>query len=347
MAPTARALPPTTAPPPLPVPRGPISEGLVGHLRHQPPHAVAPLDAPVADAVHGEDEAVSLHLLYELHYRGFADVDDGWEWEPSLLALRRQLEEAFLDGVAAAVGPPQPFAGDVAAALWDLVRSATGPSLSAWVAAHGTRRELTEMAIHRSAYQLKEADPHTFALPRLDGPGKAAMATIQSDEYGSGQADRMHNALFARTMRALGLDDRYGAYLDRIPAVTLAPTNLLSFFALHRRWRGAVVGHLAVFEMTSVVPMGRYAEALRRVGAPDGAAFYDAHVEADAWHQHLAADGMAAALCQAEPALAADVLFGARALMHLEDVQARAMLAAWERGESSLRPARPSKEQAA
>jgi len=35
-------------------------------------------------------------------------------------------------------------------------------------------------------------------------------------------------------------------------------------FGLHRRFRGALVGHLAIFEMTSIGPMGRYATGLRR-----------------------------------------------------------------------------------
>lgn len=45
---------------------------------------------------------------------------------------------------------------------------------------------------------------------------------IQADEYGGGRADRMHSALFARTMRAVGLEDRYGAYVDAVPAIALA-----------------------------------------------------------------------------------------------------------------------------
>ena len=47
------------------------------------------------------------------------------------------------------------------------------------------------------------------------------MVEIQADEYGGGDADRIHAELFARSMAALGLDRRYGAYLDALPAVTL------------------------------------------------------------------------------------------------------------------------------
>ena len=46
-------------------------------------------------------------------------------------------------------------------------------------------------------------------------PPKAALVEIQADEYGGGRAERIHAQLFADAMDALGLDSRYGAYLDR------------------------------------------------------------------------------------------------------------------------------------
>jgi hypothetical protein len=95
-----------------------------------------------------------------------------------------------------------------------------------------------EFAVHRSAYQLKEADPQTWAIPRLRGHAKAALAAIQADEYGGGVPEEMHSSLFIDAMRALDHNPTYGAYLDRLPATTLATTNLISMFGLHRRLRG-------------------------------------------------------------------------------------------------------------
>src|SRR5205085_4633526 len=120
--------------------------------------------------------------------------------------------------------------------------------------------------VNGSGYQLKEADPRSWALPRRHGGAKAALVEIQADEYGGGRAERIHAHLFAASMEALGLDPAYGAYLDHIPGPTLATVNLMSLFGLHRRHRGAIVGHLALFEMTSSLPNGRYAAGLRRLG---------------------------------------------------------------------------------
>jgi hypothetical protein len=201
----------------------------------------------------------------------------------------------------------------------------------------GTREQMREFCAHRSAYQRNEADPHTWAIPRLRGRAKAAIVAIQYDEYGDGDASAMHAELFGSTMAALGLDPRPGAYLDRLPGTTLATGNLVTLLGLHRRWRAAAVGHLALFEMTSVTPMGRYAAALRRLGLPEDARrFYDEHVAADEVHERIAQDELVAGLLEAHPSAGGDVLFGARALAATERRFARALLGSWRQGGSSL-----------
>ena len=290
------------------------------------------------DALADDDLQLALYLCYELHYQGLAGADADWEWDPTLLGFRAELELAFLDRLRDEIGPARPErSGDVGAALVALVAGATGPSLSTFLLEVGTLDQFRDFCVHRSAYQLKEADPHTFAIPRLTGEAKAAMVEIQHDEYGAGEAAEMHSALFAVTMSALGLDPTYGSYLDRLPGATLATVNLASMFGLHRRWRAALVGHLAVFEMTSVEPMGRYSRALARLGiGPEGRRFYDVHVAADARHGAIALDRMVAELIDTEPHLGDDLLFGAAAVLAVEERLARHLLDAWSKGHTSL-----------
>jgi hypothetical protein len=290
---------------------------------------------PVAD----DDLQLALYCCYELHYHGFRGVDPEWEWSPGLLGLRAQLEGLFVAAVTDE-RPRAPGGNGPVERLHALIDGADGPSLSRHVEEHASLDQVRELCIHRSAYQLKEADPHTWAIPRVHGPAKAAMVHIQADEYGSGDPTAMHSALFADTMAAAGLDPAYGAYLDRLPGITLASVNLVTLLALHRRWRGAAVGHLALFEMTSVTPMGRYAAAMRRLGLGDRAArFYDVHVEADAEHEVIAVEQMVAPLVAREPDLADDVVFGAEALMGVEGRFTRHVLDRWMAGDTSLRPA--------
>lgn len=267
-------------------------------------------------------------------------MEDRWEWEPALLRLRRRLEERFLAALRAEQRPPPPPSPEqVPGALRDLIGSgAATPSPSRYLAEQGSMDELREVLVHRSIYQRKEADAHTFAIPRLRGAAKSAMVTIQADEYGGGRPGRSHAELFAVTMERLGLDPTPGAYIDVVPGVTLATDNLSSMFGLHRALRGALVGHLALFEMTSVVPMSRYAAAIRRLAGDDEAAeFYDVHVSADAEHEVIAANDLAAGFVRDEPGLAGEVLFGAGALMRVEARLATHLVAWWQTGRSSLR----------
>jgi hypothetical protein len=326
----------------LPSPRGPLSERLFEALEGPPdeglgaPEAVDPTD-PIAD----EDLQLALYVAYELHYTGIRGVDESWEWAPSLLAFRAELERPFEAAVAELVEPAsEPELASVGAALQGIVAEDSGPPLSRYMETQGTLEQMLEHVVQRSAYQLKEADPHSWAIPRLSPRPKAALLEVQADEYGGGNAERMHAVLFANTMEALGLDPTYGAYLERWPAVNLATVNLMSLLGLHRRRRGAAVGHLAAFEMTSSVPNRRYGNALRRLGfGREATHFYDEHVEADAVHENIAAWDLAGGLAAEEPEVAADILFGARALLALEARWATHLMESWERGESSLREA--------
>lgn len=319
-------------------PRGPLSDAVISALRRRPGTFEPPAPVLGIDVLTDDDFGLALYLCYEQHYRSGADP--GWEWDLGLLRFRADLERAFLDRLRDEVGyHRRVVANDVTSNLDGLINASSGPSLSGHFVESGTLEQLREFCVHRSAYQLKEADPHTFAIPRLAGEAKAALVEIQFDEYGSGNVDKMHSSLFADTMTALGLDPSYGSYVEILPGVTLATVNLVSMFGLHRRWRGALVGHLAVFEMTSIEPMGRYSAALARFGiGPEGRRFYDVHVAVDALHGAIARDRMVAGLVRAEPNLGADVLFGAAAVMMLERRFTRHLLSAWAEGRSSLSP---------
>src|SRR5438270_707505 len=176
-----------------------------------------------------------------------------------------------------------------------------------------------------SLLETLQRDPSPVAAPPRDGA-----AGVQADEYGGGRPEWIHAELFARAMRALGLDSTYGAYLDVIPGVTLATVNLMSLFGLHRRWRGAIVGHLALFEMTSSLPNRAYADGLRRLGFDgDATLFFDEHVVADAVHENIAAVDLAGGLVRQSPRLSSSVLWGARALSYLESRWSSHLLDCW------------------
>lgn len=86
--------------------------------RAPPRNHLQRIDSSLHDSdPYGIDVQLALYVCYELHYRGFAGVDPpGWEWNPGLLHLRAQLEEAFLAAVQRDVGDIS--AEDTADARW-------------------------------------------------------------------------------------------------------------------------------------------------------------------------------------------------------------------------------------
>jgi len=327
----------------LPEPRGPLSEALFrdlagGTLSPATIGAGARAGNGHASALTDEDLQISLAVCYELHYRGFEGVSEDWEWDPALIGLRSDLERRHLAALRETVGPIPASEESVDRQLAALIAADDGPSLSSFMAKEGTLEQWREYLTLRSVYHLKEGDPHTFAIPRLSGRAKAAMVEIQADEYGGGSPQRMHSELFAGLMRDLDLDAAYGALWNEAPAVAFASVNTMSLFGLHRRWRGAALGHLTAVEMTSSEPSRRYSAGLRRLGFDARVTvFYDEHVEADAVHEQIASVDMCGSLVTEEPDLLPDVLFGAACSLAMDGVAARHLLGAWESGRSALR----------
>ncbi|MDQ2628691.1 MAG: iron-containing redox enzyme family protein [Actinomycetota bacterium] len=323
--------------PELPVACGPLSATVCGLLR-RPSGATGGVAVATTGAdPYGRDLQLALYVCYELHYRGFAGVDPGWEWDATLLELRARMERVFLDSVRRDAGPiPQDTSAndEMAAAATEPVYG-SGPSW--YLRDHGTWEQAREYFVHRSLYHLKEGDPHAWIIPRLTGQAKASFVAVEFDEYGAGRGPRVHQQLFADLLTAAGLDADYLAYLDVVPAESLAVVNLMSLFGLHRRWRGAAVGHFASTEITSPPGSSRLVAALRRMGAPDACVgFYAEHVEADAVHEQVVRTGVVGDLIRHAPHLEADVVFGMRARDVVENRLADLMMAAWSAGRSSL-----------
>ena len=328
--------------PHLPTAVGPFSTAVLDLIAGGPPRrGMTRPDAPFGEAdPYGLDLQLALYVCYELHYRGFAGVDPGWEWNAGLLDLRAGLEEVFSDAVRRDVTPADE--GDTAATEMAAlsVEPVDGEGLSYYLRDEGTWEQMREYFVHRSLYHLKEGDPHAWLIPRLSGQAKAAFVAIEYDEFGAGRGDRLHQRLFADLLAAADLDAGYLAYLDHVPGESLAVVNLMSMFGLHRSWRGAAVGHFASTEITSPPGSQRLVRALQRFEAPAACIrFYAEHVEADAVHEQIVRTDVVGDLVAREPHLDRDVVFGIRALDVVEGRLAAQMSTSWAAGRSSLRRA--------
>ena len=320
----------------MPSSRGPLSTALLhdlptGTVSERTVALAGELAADTHDALADDDLQISLLAVYELHHTGIDGVPAEAEWDPEVVRVARTLERAVERDVRRLVTDVQDPGGPVDLALESVIEQLdSGPSLSRYLSRAGTREQWAEYLAQKSLYHLKEADPHTFAIPRLSGRAKAALVEIQADEYGGGSAARMHSTLFARMMREFGLDDTYGAYVDddlRAGArVDHADDDVRHLPPLARR----AVGHLCGIEMTSTEPCRRLGAGLRRLRcSPASAVYYDEHVEADAVHEQLASKDLAGSLLAVEPQLRPDVIFGIAAYLTLESRMGAHLLRSW------------------
>lgn len=157
----------------LPQPRGPITERLLASLRQR----VHPLTWRIAsgDANDEDDLHLALYCCYELHYSGLPGVDADWEWEPSLLTVRRQLEDRFLADLEVMVGPVEANAGPSSLGCGRWPPAATVPRCpSGWPL---TRLWIRSGSLPSTAplTSSKKPTPTPGSSPRLAGAAKAAV----------------------------------------------------------------------------------------------------------------------------------------------------------------------------
>ncbi len=295
------------------------------------------IEAPIADCdPYGIDVQLALYACYELHYRGFAGVDPEWEWNPGLLHLRARLEDAFLTAVRReAADAAGGLEGTATAEMGRLAAdAAVATGTAGYLRARGTWEQLREFFVHRSLHHLKDGDPHNWTVPGLTGQAGAAAF----NGFVARRGTLGHRQLYADLMVAAHLDPGYLAYVDLLPAESLAVVNLMSLFGLHRRHRGAAVGHFAATVFNSARGSRRLLDALDRLDAPEPCrAFYRGQSAADPMREEAVRTEVIANLVRREPDREADVVFGFRAFGVIENRLAAHLMRSWRAGASSLR----------
>lgn len=327
--------------------RGPASKAAMDYLTganndgQQLSHIAMSAAMNTGDILTDDDLQLALHLLYASSYGTYAALRADREWDLNVIAMRLVIEVAFESALRERVTQPElpePTSDAVARALFRLVDADDSPSVSRFVAKRARDEQLREFLMLKSIYTLREADPHSWAIPRLSGAAKVALVEVQSDEYGGGDPRSMHAELYAKSLRSAGLSSEVGTYVDCAPAVVLMAHNVMSLFGLNRRLRGAVVGHLAAFEMTSSIPNRLYADGMRRLGyTEEMTEYFDVHVTADAVHEQIAARDLAGGLVESDPTLLSDIMFGAAACLWVEGLVGSHVMLAWQNGGTALR----------
>lgn len=331
--------------PPLPAPGGPLSSLVLKtiaappgkfKLGHQDAETLRQMGQRMDDPLSDHDLQLSLSLCYELHYLSFRGVETAWEWDPGLLGLRAEFEQLFIRGIGHAIGfEPDVRPDELGSRLLSLGRDRQYEDLVDLIAHDIDLEQTRELVIHRSPVRLRRPDPYGWAMTRLRGPPRRALAKLLENAI-------PERSLYSKAMRAVGLDSRDGAYLDLLPGSTLAEINLMSFLGFHRRGRAAMLGQIAMQEILSPAEDRACGQALRRLGFGDDACAYFDRTAADARQvTSSAVFEMAEGQARIDPAFGRDIILGARSMLAVQERVVDRMLDCWRRGKPSLLPERP------
>ena len=316
-----------------PATRGPVSTELLAALgRNDFPDHLPTLESAAdaalratEDILYDDDLQLALLCLYELHYSGIEGVDDRWEWHPALMTVRSRIEAAFEDRLRTGVERNGlEFGGDVSSDRTPSSPQGVAEARSGWPRA-GTGPPCPTSWPGRPPWTRPASSwptgPSTSSRRPTRTPGRSpgcpagqvrAWWKSRPTSTAAAGPDGCTRSFSPGPCGALGLDPAFGPTWT-VPAITSPRSTPCRLFGLQRRLRGAIVGHLAIYEMTSSIP-NAYARGFRRLG-------FDAVTDSSTsmWRPTRSTSrspaGTWPAAGRADPALAPDVFFGAAAVL--------------------------------
>lgn len=330
----------------LPHPRGPVSSTLVALLAGPPtsdPDLAAGVVLGDVWAPHDEDTpwwaapndiAVALVHLDELHRRGLIGVDEGWEGHPLLAAARWALAAPIRRGTDLLT---EPTSASGCAVVRSILAMAGAPySELPWSRLHEADR-LNDAVVITALQRLRERDVAATLLPQLAGRPRAVLARVIAGD-GSGSTGRRETV--GAVLRARGLRDRTGRYLDALPGTALWRLAVPSQLVTRRPTRGATLGWLAASDALAAAGRTVTGEALRAHGIDRASAErWDSRVVGhEGWPTFEAVER----LVDQEPRQAAGVLAGARSAVRATTAVESELDLLWRSGERALGRHEPS-----
>lgn len=309
-------------PTPLPRARGPVSGALLTLLTGAPIHDPGIVmssdltdlwrttDVPWWEA--DDDVALALVCLDELDRRGLAGVHAGWEGHPLLATVRSRLNRPIVLGLdRLEQDSTMPVSGSGCGTVrLVLAMVATAPDPVSAAAVSGLDEQMEEAAAITALQRLRERDAHLALLPALAGTSRQLLQRAAVPSEPPCEDDGPREAI-GQVLRALGLPDRTGAHLSRMPGAALWRLAVLRYLTARPSLRAATIGWLVTADALAATGRGVTGDSLRAHGIDrETAQRWDHCVVGD-----LAVLEAAEHVIDCEPRLAADLILGARACL--------------------------------
>lgn len=170
-----------------------------------------------------------------------------------------------------------------------------------WLAEAATQEQLVWFLRQEAAGEAGFDDLVSLTQVKMQARVKLEMARNYWDEMGRGEARGMHGRLLQDVLDHFGVAPN----LETTRPEPLQLTNVMTAFAVHRRYAYHSAGALGAVEMTAPGRVALVAAGLKRVGVPESARLYfDLHAALDVkhsreWNREVIAPLLAAGYGQA------------------------------------------------
>ncbi len=231
-----------------------------------------------------------LRRLYDLQLAPVHAPEAEHQYNTQLMAVRVELERAWIQSELASVSPQSIVPGEAASAIrsaWKAHPSFDHPIFD-FMEFGASREQIALYFICDYALNMRFYDLIALACLGVDEEARCEVAANLWDEVGRGERSRTHVTLYRNVLDQIGSSGDREDYLAMLGWEGLAGYNLLMHLALARRQHFRYIGALAITELSDP---NQYAKLLRgctRAGigmdAPGVLDYYQEHVTVDALH---------------------------------------------------------------
>ncbi|MEV6980558.1 iron-containing redox enzyme family protein [Sphaerisporangium sp. NPDC051017] len=152
-----------------------------------------------------------------------------------------------------------------------------------WLAEEATLDQFKVVVSEFAVDGLVESQSHLGIIRRLPSRSRMAVLRVLIDEFGCGNDDLEHSAIYAKLMTELGLPTDLEYYADRVEDTSFAYVNLFHWLADRSPDPEYFLGAYSYFESSVLYAFKPYAAASKRLGIENDK-YYAEHLYIDSFH---------------------------------------------------------------
>jgi hypothetical protein len=183
--------------------------------------------------------------------------------------------------------PPFTSRQELVATLRQLLRceEADTPECVRYLAEQATLEQFKVVVAEFAVDGLVESQSHLPIIPRLPAKSRMAVFRVLIDEFGCGNTEQEHAALYRKLLTELGMPTELEHYITTANDESFAYVNLFHWLAARASAPEYFLGAYAYFESSVLYAFKSFAAASTRLGIRNGQ-YYTEHLYIDAFHSH-------------------------------------------------------------